>query len=213
LIHVAERARRIFGLDTELGAATAALGGDAVVGPLLAAQPGLRVAGTWDGFETGVRAILGQQVSVAGATTLAGRLVARLGTTVPGLAPLGLAATFPSPATVAGADLDGLGLTSARARAVQAFARAVEDDGVRLDGSVDLEELVASLAALPGIGPWTAHYLALRLGERDAFPAGDLALRKAFAARSSVPLPEAAEDWRPWRALAAAHLWAAGSTV
>jgi AraC family transcriptional regulator, regulatory protein of adaptative response / DNA-3-methyladenine glycosylase II len=215
LIHVVDRCRRLFGLDLDVEEATAALWADPVVGPLVAARPGLRVPGTWDGFETGVRAVLGQQVSVAGATTLAGRLVERLGEPVPGLQALGgLARTFPSPATLAAADLDGLGLTGARRTALRSFAEAVATDAVRLDGSVGLDELVRSLEALPGFGPWTAQYLALRLGERDAFPAGDLGLRRAhdrLAAPGAPPLAAAAESWRPWRPLAAVHLWTAGA--
>jgi AraC family transcriptional regulator of adaptative response / DNA-3-methyladenine glycosylase II len=209
LIHLVDRARRIAGLDLDPDEPHAVLAADPVIGPLVVARPGLRVPGTWDGFETGVRAILGQQVSVAGATTLSGRLVQRLGTPVAGLQPLGLSATFPTAEVVAGADLSGLGLTGARERAVTAFAAAVASGDLRLDGSVGLDELVADLAALPGFGPWTAHYLALRLGERDAFPEGDLALRRAAALRSDVTLRQLAEAWRPWRALAAVHLWMA----
>jgi AraC family transcriptional regulator of adaptative response / DNA-3-methyladenine glycosylase II len=204
LIHVVHRVRVLCGLDLDVDAATAHLRRDPVLAPQLRARPGLRVPGAWDGFETGVRAILGQQVSVAGASTLTGRLVDRLGTPVPGLEPLGLRATFPSPATVAGGDLDGLGLPAARANAVRTFATAVTDGTVALDGRLPLDELVARLTALPGIGPWTANYLALRLGERDAFPAGDLVLRRAHP-----DLASASEAWRPWRALAAMHLWAA----
>jgi AraC family transcriptional regulator of adaptative response / DNA-3-methyladenine glycosylase II len=209
LIHLVDRARRIAGLDLDPDEPHAVLAADPVIGPLVVARPGLRVPGTWDGFETGVRAILGQQVSVAGATTLSGRLVQRLGTPVAGLQPLGLSATFPTAEAVAGADLSGLGLTGARERAITAFAAAVASGDLRLDGSVGLDELVADLAALPGFGPWTAHYLALRLGERDAFPEGDLALRRAAALRSDVTLRQLAEAWRPWRALAAVHLWMA----
>ena len=212
LIHIAERARRIPGLDADPDEAARHLASDPVIGPLLAARPGLRVPGTWDPFETGVRAILGQQVSVAGATTLAGRLVARLGQPVPGLGPLGLTHRFPSPATVAGADLDGLGLTPARAGAIRAFAAAVAGDAVRLDRSVGLDDFVASVTALPGLGPWTARYLALRMGEPDAFPDRDLGLQRAFARLSPGPaaaLFDAAQRWHPWRALAATHLWLA----
>ncbi|MGH8991337.1 MAG: AlkA N-terminal domain-containing protein [Acidimicrobiia bacterium] len=211
LIHIAERARRIAGLDAYTTAAADHLAADPVIGPLLAARPGLRVAGTWDPYETGVRAILGQQVSVAGATTLAGRLVERLGTPVPGLGPMGLSHTFPAPQVLAGADLDGIGLTPARAGAVRAFAAAVAGDAVRLDRSVSLDRFVASVTALPGLGDWTAHYLALRMGEPDAFPDRDLGLRRAVTrlADDGRPLAERAEKWRPWRALAAACLWMA----
>ena len=215
LIHVVERARRIFALDAPVGDAERHLSADPVLGPLVAARPGLRVPGAWDPFETGVRAIIGQQVSVAGATTLIGRLVERLGRPVPGLRQLGLTHAFPSADVVAAGDLSGLGLTTARMAAIQAFASAVDGGAVRLDRSVGLDQLVASLIAVRGIGPWTAQYIALRLGERDAFPAGDLGLRRSFAALvpgSTAPLEEAAEAWRPWRATAAAHLWFSDAT-
>ncbi len=213
LIHIVERARRIPGLDADLEGATAGLGDDGVVGPLLSARPGLRVPGTWDPWETGVRAILGQQVTLAGASTLAGRLVDRLGSPVSGLEALGLTHTFPSPEAVAEADLGGLGLPAGRQDAVRAFARAVSEDRIRLDRSVDLDELVASITEVAGLGPWTAHYVALRAGEPDAFPAGDLGLRRSVAGPGEV-LPAAtlealAERWRPWRALSAMHLWLA----
>jgi AraC family transcriptional regulator of adaptative response / DNA-3-methyladenine glycosylase II len=206
LIHVVERARRLPGLDRDPIDAVEHLAADPLLGPLVARRPGVRVPGTWDPFETGVRAIVGQQVTVRGATTLAGRIVERLGTPVPGLHPLGLTHTFPSPATLAAADLEGLGLTTARATALRSYAAAVAADDVRLDGSVGLDDLVGSIAAVPGLGPWTAQYLALRMGERDAFPAGDLALRKAAGA-TTADLTALAEAWRPWRALAAVHLW------
>ena len=212
LIHIVDRARRIAGLDADLDGPARHLATDPILGALLAARPGLRVPGTWDAFETGVRAILGQQVTVAGATTMAGRLVARLGTPVPGLGALGLTHTFPTAGTLARADLSGLGLTPARVEAIRAFARAVADDTVRLDRSVSLDDFVASVTAVPGLGAWTAHYLALRMGEPDAFPATDLGLRRALARlapESTAPLADQAERWRPWRALAAVHLWTA----
>jgi AraC family transcriptional regulator of adaptative response / DNA-3-methyladenine glycosylase II len=197
LVHLVQRVRRIAGLDFDLEGAVAHLGDDRIVGPLIAAQPGLRPPGTWDAFETGVRAIVGQQVTVAGANTLTGRLVERLGTRVPGLEPLGLTHLFPSPETVAEADLDGLGLTRTRAEAIRGLAQAVVADRIRLDSSVSLAELVSSLTSVKGLGSWTAHYLALRLGEPDAFPT------------AGPGMPEA-ERWRPWRALAATHLWLTG---
>jgi 3-methyladenine DNA glycosylase/8-oxoguanine DNA glycosylase len=153
-------------------------------------------------------------VTLAGANTIAGRLVERLGTPVPGLGQLGLTHTFPPAATLARADLDGLGLTPARARAIRFFARAVADDEVRLDRSVGLDRLVDSVTALDGLGPWTAHYLALRLGEPDAWPTTDLALRRVLPrhAPPAAALGDLAERWRPWRALAATHLWAADAS-
>jgi AraC family transcriptional regulator of adaptative response / DNA-3-methyladenine glycosylase II len=193
LIHIAGRARRIAGLDFGLDEPARQLVGDAKIGPLLAARPGLRPPGTWDPFETGVRAIIGQQVSIAAANTIAGRLVERYGEPVPGLEPFGLTHTFPSAATLAETDLTGVGLTRARAAAVRTFAGAVAADALHLDRSVSLDRLVASLTALPGVGAWTAHYIALRVGEPDACPI--------------IGVGELADSWRPWRALATTHLW------
>jgi AraC family transcriptional regulator of adaptative response / DNA-3-methyladenine glycosylase II len=212
LIHVVQRTRRVASLDADLDAPTEHLATDRILAPLLAARPGLRVPGTWDPFETGVRAILGQQVSVAGATTMAGRLVTQFGAAVPGLVPMGLTHTFPDPVRLAEADLSGLGLTGARQQAISAFARAVADGSVRLDRSTGLDQLLSSLTAIPGLGPWTAHYIALRLGEPDAFPAGDLGVRRALSLTGPGSAEAASEAWRPWRALATAHLWAAAAS-
>jgi AraC family transcriptional regulator, regulatory protein of adaptative response / DNA-3-methyladenine glycosylase II len=212
LIHLVARARRIASLDLDLDEPAGHLSGDTTIGPLLRARPGLRTPGTWDPFETGVRAIVGQQVAVAAANTITGRLVQRLGTPVPGLSQLGLTHAFPSAATVADADLDGLGLTRARQDAIRSFARGVVEDEIRLDGSVGLDQFVASVTAIDGLGAWTANYLALRLGERDAFPTADLGLRRALDAHdpgSRAALAALSERWRPWRALAATHLWMA----
>jgi AraC family transcriptional regulator, regulatory protein of adaptative response / DNA-3-methyladenine glycosylase II len=191
LIHLVERARRIASLDFDLDEPSRHLAADPVIGPLLRARPGLRAPGTWDPVETGVRAIIGQQISIAAANTITGRLVDRLGLPVPGLELLGLTHTFPPAEALASADLAGLGLTRGRADAIRSFSGAVAEDAVRLDRSVSLERLIASLTAIQGVGPWTAHYIALRLGEPDACPtsAGD-----------------AAQRWRPWRGLATTHL-------
>jgi AraC family transcriptional regulator of adaptative response / DNA-3-methyladenine glycosylase II len=160
-----------------------------------------------------VRAVLGQQVSVQAGRTLASRLVARAGTRLARPAD-DLTHLFPSPAALAGADLSGLGLTSARSRALSALAHAVA--GGRLDLRAPADEVVAGLVALPGIGDWTAQYVALRaLGEPDAFPAGDLVLRKAAAgggpALTARALAARAEAWRPWRGYAVFHLWGAAA--
>jgi 3-methyladenine DNA glycosylase/8-oxoguanine DNA glycosylase len=127
-----------------------------------------------------------------------------------GFGPNGLTHTFPSPAELAAADLDGIGMPGARATAIKAFAAAVDKGDVPLDGGASLDDLVAAICAVPGLGPWTASYIALRLGEPDAFPASDLGLRRAL--RPAAPLPAAelvdrAEAWRPWRAHAAVRLW------
>jgi AraC family transcriptional regulator of adaptative response / DNA-3-methyladenine glycosylase II len=213
LIHVVDRVRRIPSLDTDLDEPLAQLAADPLIGPLVKGRPGLRVPGTWDPFETGVRAILGQQVSVKGATTLAGRLVAQTGTPVPGLGAMGLTHTFPTAETLAGADLSGVGLPDGRQDAIRALARAVAAGDVKLDRSTGLDELVSSVTDIPGLGPWTAHYLALRLGEPDAFPATDLGVRRALAkvAGSKPPrvIDTVAAPWRPWRSIATVHLWSA----
>jgi AraC family transcriptional regulator of adaptative response / DNA-3-methyladenine glycosylase II len=211
LIHVVERARRIFALDRDPAAANAVLAADPLLAPAVARQPGLRVPGTWDPYETGVRAIVGQQVSVGGASTVTARIVERAGRPLHGYDHLGLTHTFPDPATLGQADLDGIGMPGARARAIKAFASAVDKGEVPLDGRLRLDDLVAAITSVPGLGPWTASYLALRMGESDAFPVSDLGLRRA-ANRGGDPLAtpalaERAEAWRPHRAAAAVRLW------
>lgn len=202
LLAIAERVGRLFDLSADPHAIAAHLAKDARLAPLVAARPGLRVPGAWDGFEIAARAVLGQQVTVAGATTLAGRLVEACGSRVD--AP-GLARAFPSAAAVARADLGAIGLTKARAEALRALAVAARDGAVVLDGSRGADEMRAALSSIRGIGPWTAEYVAMRaLGEPDAFPAGDLALKRAMGERD---LEARAEAWRPWRAYAAMHLW------
>jgi AraC family transcriptional regulator of adaptative response / DNA-3-methyladenine glycosylase II len=211
LIGVVERVRRIF----DLGADPLRIGEQLRRSPTLRAaidaRPGLRVPGAWDGFELAVRAVLGQQVSVRAATTLAGRLVRTFGRAVEGSG-AGLSHLFPRPATLADADVSSVGLTRARAATVRALAREVAAGALALDASHGLEETVSRLCAVPGIGPWTAHYIAMRaFGEPDAFPSGDLGLRHALARGGSLPsvarLNRLAESWRPWRAYAAMHLW------
>jgi AraC family transcriptional regulator, regulatory protein of adaptative response / DNA-3-methyladenine glycosylase II len=211
LIHIVQRARWIANLDLDLDEAAARLGADPIVGPLVRARPGIRTPGSWDAFEIGVRAIIGQQVTVAAANTIAGRFVTRLGTPVAGLQPLGLTHTFPPPEIVARADLSGLGLTRARAKAIRSFAEAVVAGQIRLDRSPSLDRLVASITTIEGLGPWTAHYLALRIGERDACPIGDLGVQRALDGHleKGERLEELTERWRPWRALAVTHLWLA----
>jgi len=213
LAGIVRSVRDLCDLDADPAAIGEVLGADPILAPLVAARPGLRVPGAVDRFACAVRAVLGQQVSVAGATTLAARLVRRHG--VPLAAPDGgLTHRFPPPATLAEADLSGLGITGTRIRALRALARAVTDGALVLDGGADPADVAADLRALPGFGPWTAGYIALRaLRDPDALPAGDLGLRRALAARggddSVAGLAGRAERWRPWRAYAALHLWAA----
>lgn len=211
LLAVATRVGRLFDLDADVREVGAVLTRD----PVLAARwpkHGIRVPGAWDPFEAAVRALLGQQVSVAAARTLAGRLVARCGTPLAGAARGAITHLFPTPAQVAGADLDAMGLTGARVAALRSLARAVADGSVELSAADGLDAFVERLSALPGIGPWSAHYLAMRaLGEPDAFPAGDLGVRKALATGERLPSERdviaRAERWRPWRAYAVLALW------
>jgi 3-methyladenine DNA glycosylase/8-oxoguanine DNA glycosylase len=207
---VVARARRIFALDRDPAVPAAHLAADPVLAPLVAARPGLRVPGTWDPYETGVRAIVGQQVSVAGASTVTARVVQRVGTPVAGWEAVGVTHLFPGPGTLADADLAGIGMPGARAEAIRAFAAAVHRREIALDGSVPLDELIASICRVRGLGPWTASYIALRMGESDAFPAADLGLRRAvdpLSPPSTAELAARAEAWRPWRGQAALRLW------
>jgi AraC family transcriptional regulator of adaptative response / DNA-3-methyladenine glycosylase II len=215
LAPIAARLRHVFDLDADPARIAAHLGQHALLAPLVAARPGSRVPGAWEPFELAVRAILGQQVSVAGATTLAGRLVARFGARLPdGVSLPGLSRLFPRPADLACADLREIGLPRARAASISAFGAAVAADPELLHPGNALETLTGRLAGLPGIGPWTAHYIAMRaMREPDAFPASDLGLLRAAtepggARVSPAVLLARAEAWRPWRAYAAMHLWA-----
>lgn len=207
---IATRIRRLFDLDADPQAIAAALRDDALLGLRLAHAAGIRVPGAFDGFELGVRAILGQQVSVKGATTLAGRVVARAGTQLAS-ADGSLTHYFPAPSALAAADLSGLGLTGGRIAALKAFAGAVARGEVDFSPAQTLDEKIAALCAVPGIGEWTAHYIALRaVGEPDAFPASDLGLRKSAGNGAPIAtraLEEMAEAWRPWRGYAALLLW------
>jgi len=196
LFRIVERTRRIFDLGADPAEISDHLRRDVRLKPLLIAYPGLRVPGCWDGFEIAVRAILGQQVSVKAATTMAGRLAARFGKELSN----GAGRLFPSAAALARADLQGIGLTRRRIDTIRALAEAVAGGGVAFDSTLDLEQFEEKITAIPGIGPWTAQYIAMRLGEPDAFPGGDLYLRD-FAGEAAL--------WRPWRAYAAMYLWKA----
>jgi AraC family transcriptional regulator of adaptative response / DNA-3-methyladenine glycosylase II len=206
------RARRLCDLDADPAAIDRDLRRDPLLAPRVRARPGLRVPGAWDRGELAVRAVLGQQVSVAAARTLAGRLAAALGEPLADAPVGGPTHLFPTPAALAQADLTRFGLTRARAAALGGLAAALRDGRLDLDDAADPDDLRARLEALPGIGPWTAQYVALRaLGDPDAFPAGDLGVRKALATAvgpaTAAAVLARAEAWRPWRAYATLHLW------
>lgn len=208
------RARYTFDLDADPLAISAHLRRSSRLAPLVARRPGLRVPGAWDPFELAVRAVLGQQVTVRGATTLAGRLVAQLGERIDGTG--ALTHLFPRPEVIADADLARVGLPRARANTLRRLARAVAAGDLVLDATRGADDLVARLTTIPGIGDWTAQYIALRAcAEPDALPAGDLGLRRALANGgrpvSPTTLLREAEAWRPWRGYAAVHLWTDGA--
>jgi AraC family transcriptional regulator of adaptative response / DNA-3-methyladenine glycosylase II len=211
LFQIATAARRVFDLAADPALLAAALESDPLLRPLVRRRPGIRIPGTWDAFECAVRAVLGQQVTVAAARTLAGRLVERTGEPV-AAALAGLGRLFPTPQTLAAANLDGLGLTGARIAALKALAVAVAEGRVAFDHPAD--EIVARLQELPGFGEWTAQYIALRaLGDPDAFLGADLVVRRMAAAGGAAltakELDRRAEAWRPWRGYAVMHLWCA----
>ncbi len=206
LLQILERARRMFDLGADPAEIARHLQHDRLLARAVARRPGLRVPGAWDGFELAVRAVLGQQVTVKGASTLAGRLAEEFGErTEHGL-------IFPSPVVLAEADYRRIGLTQARAQTLRELARAVCRGVISFEGARGLDSFVEEFSAIPGIGAWTAQYVAMRaLGEPDAFPASDLGLLRAFTGSeervTAKALEKRAEAWRPWRAYAAMHLW------
>lgn len=201
---VLERVKRLFDLHADPTAI------DAALGALAEESPGLRVPGSFNGFEMTVRAILGQQVSVAGARTLAGRVVVRFGAPVTTPHPF-LTHLFPTPTRIASATVDDigrLGITGQRAETIIALARAIKSGALRLEPGRRVEETLDQLRTIPGIGEWTAQYIAMRaLSWPDAFPHTDLGVRKALDETNSKKILEIAEQWRPWRAYAVLHLW------
>jgi AraC family transcriptional regulator, regulatory protein of adaptative response / DNA-3-methyladenine glycosylase II len=217
---VVARLRRLFDLDADSRTIDAQLCLDPSLATRVRARPGVRVPGAWDHFELAVRAVLGQQVSVSAATTFAARIVAQYGTPLPDSARLPHSAAdsaapgrlFPEPAQLARASFEGIGLTGARIATLQALARAVCDDASCLQPAASLEDSVAQLCALPGIGPWTAQYIAMRaLREPDALPIGDLGLLRAlFGSSARVPprqMELRTQVFRPFRAYACLRLW------
>jgi AraC family transcriptional regulator of adaptative response / DNA-3-methyladenine glycosylase II len=206
LFQITERVRAMFDLNADWAAIAKAFQSDPILWRFAQAEPGIRIPGCWDGFELTVRAILGQQVSVRVATTFASRLVQSFGKTYEGKG--GLARLFPSAAALADADLNCIGVTRAKAETLRAFARAVLAKKICFDGIVDYREFRARILQIPGIGPWTAEYVAMRaLRDPDAFPSGDLVLRQRMGGRSARELERQSQSWRPWRAYAVMLLW------
>jgi AraC family transcriptional regulator of adaptative response / DNA-3-methyladenine glycosylase II len=216
LFSIVQRARSLFDLDASTDEIARVLSVDSRLKALLKKKPGVRVPGSWDGFELTVRAILGQQISVSAATTLAGRIADRYGerfeVAVDGLqkAPDRL---FPEPQRLMRARLENLGIIAGRARTIRSVARAVVDGTLSFDTAGSPDDFCELLQSIKGIGDWTAQYVAMRaLKSPDAFPASDLGLLRAFDRPGKprmrpVELMNRAEEWRPWRAYAALLLW------
>ena len=215
LSQVAQRVRRMFDLDADPDAIGTALSRDAQLQPLVKAHPGLRLPKAWDPFELAVRAVLGQQISVKAAGTIAGRIVRRFGPVLPVPSPGMPDRLFPGAEILAAADLGTVGLTRKRAGYLAHLATVVADGTLRLQTDLALSEFVHMLTQQPGIGPWTAQYIAMRgLGMADAFPDGDLGVVKALSRGKIRPdrntIRQRAEAWRPFRAYAVMYLWQGG---
>ncbi len=206
LYSIIERIRAMFDLNADWLAIARTLRGDSALAERLASEPGLRVPGCWDGFELAVRAILGQQVSVKGATTLAGRIAAKHGE--PFATTIGLTHVFPTAKALVDMKVVNAGMPTSRVETIRKLARAVCDGTIAFTAETDADELRDRLCAIPGIGPWTAQYVAMRaLGMPDAFPTGDLGLLKALELCDARELERRSEAWRPWRAYAAMYMW------
>lgn len=202
---VVERAGRVFDIDADPARITERLQSDPLLRRPLEQHSGIRVPGAWDGFELAVRAILGQQVSVRGATTLAGRLASWFGS--PAAADGTLHRLFPTPAQLADAALEEVGVMPARAEAIRALARAAAEGAIPL-GAIGNGGAGPVLRAIRGIGAWTAEYIAMRaFKEPDAFPSGDRVLQRLARSRTARELDQRAEAWRPFRAYAVMLLW------
>jgi AraC family transcriptional regulator, regulatory protein of adaptative response / DNA-3-methyladenine glycosylase II len=206
LFLIVERIRSMFDLNADWAAIVQSLRIDPFLAAKVEADPGLRVPGCWNGFELATRAILGQQITVKGATALAGRLTSRFGK--PFCGARGLTHLFPSPEVLADADLHSIGLIGARAETIRALARALCSGKINFEGVVDSDSFLNRLCEIRGVGRWTAQYVSMRaLGEPDAFPSADLGLLRALNLGSSREMEKRAELWRPWRAYAAMYLW------
>lgn len=208
---IISKIRTLFDLDCNISVINQHLSKHNDLKERIRKNPGIRVVGAWDPFELSIRAILGQQISVIAATTLVGRMIEKYGTYCPEN-PKGLQFIFPSVTSIAQADLSGLGIPQKRIEAIQNLATILESDPDFFGSALSLDHMIKKLTQLKGIGPWTAHYVAMRaLREPDAFPAADLVLLKALSKNDKRPTPKelekTAEQWRPWRAYGAMYLW------
>jgi len=207
---IATTATRVFDTDAPVAPIREALEADSALKRILSNHPGVRVPGAWDGFELTIRAILGQQISVKAATTIAGRIAARYGESVTTGDP-SLNRLFPTPARLARARFNNLGLVQSRIDTIRRVSAAVHSGDIRFDGTQPPDATCEALLAIKGIGDWTAQYVRMRaLKDPDAFPSSDLGLISAVDAPNRVTpkeLAARAERWRPWRAYAAMLLW------
>ena len=210
---IVQRCREMFDLDAPIGEISAVLSQDARLAERLRHHAGIRVPGAWDGFELTVRAVLGQQVSVKAATTMAGRIAAKYGEPVEDAPSAALTRLFPTADRLARARFNGIGLTRGRAETLRRIARAVVDGSLSFDSSDDPEKIRKALLSIRGIGEWTAEYVAMRaLKNPDAFPSSDLGLLRALETgpgerMKPAELAKVSAGWRPWRAYAALLLW------
>jgi len=203
LIHFVRRARRIFNLDADSAGAAAHLVADPIIGPLIRRRPGLRPPGTWDPFEIAVKAIAEHHMGRANAETAMARIIERHGTRVTGLGAWRLTHLFPAASILATRDLSALDLTPMAASSIKAFAHVVANQAIHLDRGSTLECLVQSMTDISGVDRCTAHHIAMRIGEPDAFPSKEVIGRELLQA----------ESWRPWRAHAVMYLWIAGRRI
>jgi AraC family transcriptional regulator, regulatory protein of adaptative response / DNA-3-methyladenine glycosylase II len=216
LAPVLMRLRRLFDLNADTSAIEKYLSNDRQLAKIIEKRPGLRVPGAWEGFELAVRAVLGQQITVRGAQQLAGKLVRLCHGSSEGLHGLPLNYVFPLPSQLANADLSQIGMPDSRRNTLRSLTTAVIADPGFFEAGASLDLIIRKLRAVPGIGEWTAQYIALRaFGAHDAFPATDVVILRGArelggTVISSDQLIQRAEPWRPWRSYAAQHLWAAG---
>ena len=212
LMPLVERMRRMFDLDANMAAIHKVFAVDPLLGQLVRDRPGLRLPGAWDPFEVAIRAVAGQQISVKGARTAMGRIVSKAGPRFESQDQPGLTYFFPTAEELTASELGHIGMPARRVATIKSVARSVACGEISFMTDGTLEHFLKQLTRIPGIGDWTAQYIAMRaLGEPDAFPAADLGIAKALQRGDKRPTPkqiiERAENWRPWRAYAAIYLW------